>query len=358
MTTRRFLFNLHLYAGLLVGVLLVFSGLSGSLLVFREEIEAVAYPGLLVTEAQGDRVTVDAVLQTVRRAYPNERAFGIRMPRTPHQTYLVKLNGAHDLFVYVDPYSGKILGARQQTDLVTGWISLLHTQLLSGDAGEIALGIGALVLIGLCLTGLVLWWPGNGKISQGFKVRWSARWKRLNFDLHRASGIYAALFLLITAFTGVALVFNKSVSGLIDAVTQSPARAAPPQSGPPRPGMPPPSLDVLLRQADRVLPASTTWISLPQTAQAPLVLRKKLSQESHPNGKNFVYFDRYTGQVLHVENSLKAALGTRIFTALYPIHIGTIGGPPTRILQVAVGLAPMVLFVTGFVMWKNRTRTK
>ena len=159
MTTRRFLFNLHLYAGLLVGVLLVFSGLSGSLLVFREEIEAVAYPGLLVTEAQGDRVTVDAVLQTVRRAYPNERAFGIRMPRTPHQTYLVKLNGAHDLFVYVDPYSGKILGARQQTDLVTGWISLLHTQLLSGDAGEIALGIGALVLIGLCLTGLVLWWP-------------------------------------------------------------------------------------------------------------------------------------------------------------------------------------------------------
>ncbi len=358
MTARRFVFKLHLYTGLLVGLLLVLSGLSGSVLVFREEIEAFAYPELLVTTAQGERVAVDEVLQTVQRAYPEDRPFAIRIPRTPQQTYLVKMNSAHDLFVYVDPYSGRILGAHRQKNSATGWVSLLHTELLSGKAGETALGIGGLLLIGLCATGLVIWWPRNGKISQGFKVQWSARWKRLNFDLHRASGVYAALFLLITASTGAAFVFNETAIGLVDAVTASPPRAAPPRSVPSRAGMPARSLDTLLHQADRVLPAATTWISLPQTPQAPLVVRKKLPQEFHPNGRNFVYLDQHSGRVLQAEHALAAPLGTRIFNTFYPIHTGAIGGTPTRVLQVIVGLAPLLLLVTGFVMWKNRRKWK
>ncbi|HQT69901.1 MAG TPA: PepSY-associated TM helix domain-containing protein [Thiobacillus sp.] len=358
MTARRFVFKLHRYTGLFVGLLLVLSGLSGSVLVFRDEIEVFAHPELLVSAAQGERVAVDEMLQTVQRAYPEDRPFAIRMPRTPQQTYLVKMNTAHDLFVYVDPYSGRILGAHQQADSVTGWISLLHTELLSGEAGETMLGIGGLLLIGLCVTGLVLWWPRNGKISQGFKIQWYARWKRLNFDLHRVSGLYLTLFLLITAFTGVTLVFNKTVTGLIDAVTASPPRATPPLSTPPRAGTPARSLDALLHQADRVLPAATTWIGLPQASQAPVVVRKKLPQESHPNGRNFVYLDQYTGQVIQVEHGLTAPLGTRISNALYPIHIGAIAGTPTRVLQIAVGLAPTLLFVTGFMMWKSRKKGK
>lgn len=355
---RRFVFTLHLYTGLLIGLLLVLSGLSGSVLVFRDEIEAIAYPELLVTEARGERIAVDEVLQQVRRAYPDDLPFAIRMPRAPQQTYMVKLNGAHDRFVYVDPYSGSILGAQRQTDFPTGWIALLHTQLLSGEAGETALGIGALLLVGLCVTGLVLWWPRNGKISQGFKVQWSARWKRLNFDLHRASGIYAALLLLLTASTGAAFVFNKTATGLIDAVTASAPRAAPPRVLPLPGEMPAPALDTLLHQADRVLPGQTTWIGLPQTPQAPLVVRKRLAQEFHPNGRNFVYLNQHSGHVIQVERALSAPLGTRVFNTFYPLHIGAIGGMPTRILQVVVGLAPTLLLVTGCVMWLGRRKGK
>lgn len=360
---RKVVFNLHRYTGLAIGLLLVLSGLTGSLLVFREEIEGLVYPELmpkLIKAAppglyNGERVSLQAVLETVGRAYPHDRPFSIRLPRTPQQTYMVRMNDSHDLVVYADPYSGKILGAHQQEDTFTGWIALLHTQLLSGEPGEIILGIGALLLICMGVTGIILWWPRNGKIAPGFKIQWSAHWKKVNFDLHRASGIYAALFILITAFTGVSLVFNKSVVGFINAVTQSPARPAPPLSGPLRTGMPTPSLDELLQQANHVLPSAIiTWINFPQTPQAPWVVRKKLPEESHPNGRNFIYFDQYTGRVLQVENTATASLGTRIYNVLYPIHIGVIGGTPTRILQVIVGLVPVVLFVTGFIMWKNR----
>jgi len=358
MMSRSFVFTLHRYAGLVIGLLLVLSGLSGSVLVFRDEIEALVSPEMRVTTAQGKHVTVDKVLQTVQRAYPDDRPFAIRLPRTPQQTYLIKMNTAHALFVYVDPYSGRILGAHRQKDSAMGWIGLLHTELLGGEAGETALGIGGLLLIGLCVSGVVLWWPRNGKISRGFTLRWSAPWKRLKFDLHRVSGVVMALLLLVVALTGVSLVFNKTVTGLINTLTASLPRSAPPLSSSPGPAAPLYSIDALLREADRVLPAPTTWINLPQTPQAPVTVRKKLPQESHPNGRNFVYLDQYTGRVLQVENALTAPLGTRIANLLYPIHTGAIAGTPTRMLQSAVGLSPLLLFITGLAMWNSRRKGK
>ncbi|MEH2120863.1 PepSY-associated TM helix domain-containing protein [Nostoc sp.] len=63
-----------------------------------------------------------------------------------------------------------------------------------------------------------------------------------------------------------------------------------------------------------------------------------------------------SGQVLRVDNSLKASLGDKILNSFEPQHYGTFGGLPTRILYVFVGLAPLILFITGFVMWWDRKR--
>lgn len=358
MTVRKVVSKLHLYTGLAIGLLLILSGLTGSILVFREEIEALVYPELMNTVPRDERVTLQAVLETVQHAHPEDKPFFIRMPRTPEQTYLVKMNSAHDLFVYVNPYNGMILGEYRQEDTFIGWIALLHTELLSGERGKIILGVSALLLIGMSITGLILWWPRNGKFSPGFKIQWAARWKRINFDIHRASGIYAVLFILLTAITGTSLVFNKTVISLINTITQSPPRAAPPLSDPRQAWMPKPALDMMLHQADYMLPATTTLITLPQKPGAPLVVRKKFVQELHPNGRSFVYFDQYSGKLLQVENALTASQGTRIFNILYPIHIGAIGGTPTRLLQVIIGLSPLILFTTGGVMWWNRRKMK
>lgn len=120
------------------------TGLTGSVLVFREELEALAAPQLRDSHGTGKRVAVKYVLRTVQRTYPADRPFAIRTPRTPQETYLVKLDSAHDLFIYVDPYSGSILGAHRQRESVLGWLALLHTELLAGEAGETAVGLGGL----------------------------------------------------------------------------------------------------------------------------------------------------------------------------------------------------------------------
>ncbi|MEO6423660.1 MAG: PepSY-associated TM helix domain-containing protein [Candidatus Nitrotoga sp.] len=358
MTFRKVVSKLHMYTGLAIGLLLVLSGLTGSVLVFREEIEALVYPELMKSVPRDERVSLQSVLETVRHAYPEDKPYFIRMPRTPEQTYVVKMNSAHDLFVYVDPYNSMILGEHRQEDTFTGWVSLLHTELLSGDLGEIILGVSGLLLIGMSITGLVLWWPRKGKFVSGFKIQWAAHWKRMNFDIHRASGIYIVVFLLLTAFTGASLVFNSTVINLINVITQSPPRNAQPLSDIRQAHISKPALDMMLNQADDMLPAITTWINLPQKPGAPLVVRKKFLEEFHPNGRSFVYFDQYSGKVLQMENALTAPLGTRIFSTLYPIHIGAIGGTLTRVLQVIVGLSPLILFSTGYFIWWNRRKAK
>ncbi|PTN12395.1 PepSY-associated TM helix domain-containing protein [Nitrosomonas aestuarii] len=355
---RRIVFNLHLYTGLVAGFFLVIVSLTGSLIVFREEIETFIYPELMTTEAGVERVPVQTILDAVKRAYPQDSIFSLRMPRMPEQTYLLKMNNAHDLFVYADTYSGELIGAHQQKDTFMGWVTLMHTQLLFGERGKIILGVGGLLLICMGVTGLYLWYPPSGRVSQGFGVNWSSSWKKVIFDMHRALGIYTVFFLLIIAITGVCLVFNKTTAELFNFLTVSPPRLASPLSDPSRKTNRLPSVDDLLQQADRLLPVQTTWISFPQTPQSSWIVRKKNSAELHPNGRSFIFFDQYIGEMLLFENALTAPLGTRIYNLLYPVHVGVAGGLPTRILQAIAGFFMTVLFFTGYVMWRNKRKTE
>ncbi|MDF5725629.1 MAG: PepSY-associated TM helix domain-containing protein [Rhizonema sp. PD37] len=67
---------------------------------------------------------------------------------------------------------------------------------------------------------------------------------------------------------------------------------------------------------------------------------------------------KYTDKVLRVDNGLKLPLGDRILNSFPPLHFGTFGGFPTRIFYVFVGLTPLILFVTGFIMYWYRYWTK
>ncbi|WP_228058280.1 MULTISPECIES: PepSY-associated TM helix domain-containing protein [unclassified Nostoc] len=51
-------------------------------------------------------------------------------------------------------------------------------------------------------------------------------------------------------------------------------------------------------------------------------------------------------------------MGDRILNSFIPLHYGTFGGLSTRILYVFVGLSPLILFISGFVMYQHRYREK
>jgi uncharacterized iron-regulated membrane protein len=72
-------------------------------------------------------------------------------------------------------------------------------------------------------------------------------------------------------------------------------------------------------------------------------------------GDNLVYLDQYTGQVIRVNYHRELSWPIRLTRDMYPLHFGTFGGDSTRILWITVGIAPAILYVTGLLMWWNRS---
>lgn len=359
---RRLTFTLHRYIGLAVGLLLIIVGLTGSVLVFEKEIDHfLLHRQIGKIVPQGERVSIESVVDTVKTAFsdrPELKIASINTLPEPEEPYTVWLKSPAEKWteVSVNPYTAKILGMRQWENTLIGFMFDLHYRFLAGRVGEIIVGIVALLLLILSITGLILW-PGWRRLISGFKIKWLAHPKRVNFDLHKVAGIVTAVFLALTAFTGFCWNFSDFTYPAIYAATFTPQ--PPETTSTPVTGKSPLLLSDVLQKADAALPgAATTYISLPEKPDGVYSIGKKFPQETEEYGNSRVYIDQYSGEVLHLQNGLNLALGDRVLNSFTPLHYGTFWGLPTRILYVFVGLAPLVLFITGFVMWRYRYQRK
>ena len=358
MTSRRLIFRIHQLLGLGIGLFLTSAGLSGSVLVWRNEIDALLHPELLRVAPAARHLPLQRVIETVRAAYPDRVVSAVQLARNPGEAVEVTLAGAgaEPLQVYVDPYRGTVLGARGEEETFTNALFAWHHTLLAGETGERVMGTVALLLLALVATGVVVWWPGMRRVGQALVIAWRAKWKRVNYDLHRAVGIWTTVFLVAVSITGSSLVFHDAYMAGLNRVTRSPPRPAAPPVEPVADREPLPA-DALVERANLALPGGqATYLTLPATPSSAFVVRKKMDAELHPNGRNFVHLHPWTGEVLALESALSAPVGTRAYNVLYPIHIGRWGGLPTRILHSMLGLVPLLLFVSGAVMWLNRRR--
>lgn len=356
---RHLTFKLHRYLGLVAGLVIMVVGLTGSLLIFENEIS----PFLLGVQfgkitPQSQQVSIASVIDNVKAVYnnPSLNFSFLELPQKPDQPIRIELQSPNKptLDVIVNPYTGKILGDRLREYAIMNVIYNLHYSLLAGDTGVAIVGIAALLLFILSITGIILW-PGWRKLVTGFKIRWN-HIKRTNFDIHKVAGIITVVFLTLTAFTGFCWNFHAYVDPVIYAVTFSP-KPIEPQSTP-IPGKSPLALVEMLQRANTALPdAAITYIGFPTNPEDVFLVGKRFPEEKEV-WRSRVYLDQYTGKVLYLRNSRFLSTADEVMDAFTPLHYGTFGGLPTRILYVFVGLAPAILLATGFVMWRYRYRTK
>ena len=355
---RNLAFTLHRYIGLAVGIILIIVGLTGSLLVFERELDDWAIQqrfGHVV--AQEQRLSAATLVDNVKVAYAKHPDWQVgQVQMLPKQEfYTIRLNRTDDTQweVFVNPYTGVIMGDRQRETALFNRVLELHYALLVGNTGMIIVGIAAFLLVILSITGIVLW-PGWRKLISGFKIKWLAHSKRVNFDIHKVAGIINAVFLTVIAFTGFCWNFYEYAEPAIYAATFTPK---PPEvKSTLENGKPTLQLDEILRRSNAALPgATTTFINLPQKPNDVFEIYKKVPGDSE-DFNSYVKLDQFSGKVLYVQDSRTGRLGDRVLNSFTPLHYGTFGGLPTRILYVFVGLSPTILFITGFVMWRYRYR--
>ena len=348
----------HLYLGLAAGLVLTIVGLSGSVLVFHDEIDALLTPELHRVEVRDTRASLDRVVAAVRAHRSDVEPSFIRLPREPGQSVEVWTDGEAGPRVYVDPYDARVLGARMPEETLTGWLFVLHVELFAGEFGHWIIGASGFLLLLLAASGLILWWPRTGQWRRALTVRMRGSWRRINYELHGTSGAWMSAGLVVVALTGASLVFHDAFSSALHALTASEPPPAPPASSV-RPGMSDASLETALRNAEAALPGGhATWIYLPTEPAAALAVRKQMPGEWHPNGRSYIYLDRHTGSVLAAHDAMRAQLGTRLYDVLYPLHIGRFG-LWSKLLYALLGVAPLLLSLGGtYVWWDRRQRRR
>lgn len=360
----------HLYVGLTFGAVFALLGLTGSILVFYNDIDAFINPGIKVTQPQSPSHSLSAqvILEKLNALHPErQEAWRIEMPLTSTSPVMARYYRPVEtrdrkfapLMVVLDPHTLEQTAARFWGDYVVTWIYDLHYSLLFEGTGTTIVGIlGLIMLVSLC-TGLYLWWPAKRRFVSALKPRISGAAARRNYHLHAMSGVYGWAVLLALAVTGAALALPEWAR---DAV--HPFATVEPH-GSPRTGYrlateQPISLDTAVATARALFPAAEVrWIESSGAAGGPVSVRLHQSQEPGRRfAKTQVWIHPLTGAVLEVWNPLNSATGNRFLEWMHPIHNGEAFGLVGRWLVCISGVVPTILLVTGIIRWRQKHRVK
>ena len=205
---RRALFQVHLWTGIGVGIYVLVISITGSLVVFRNEISTYFTAKPVIVEGQGEKLTDEQLTAIAERNYPGFKVANVFRGRRDEQAVEIWMDGDNEQKRQrsFHPFTGEDLGEAIPAGLkFNSWLLDLHDNLLAGDTGRFWNGIGAVLLIVLCLTGAMIWWPGIKAWRRNLLLKRNVGWKRFNWDLHSFLGFWFFAFVFIWGISGVYL---------------------------------------------------------------------------------------------------------------------------------------------------------
>lgn len=214
--------KLHLYTALALGPFFFVLGLTGSINVFRWEIDALLNPQLRLASAAGQYRPWREILSAAQQAHPGmDGRWSLQVAEEPAAMVLVRCRetSSDDGFalrmIWVNPYTAEPVSSRAFGEFFSTWIYDLHWALLLGETGHLFVGCLGVALMVSLVSGIYLWWPKNGGWRKALTIKRRAGSQRLIFDWHKAIGLYIFPVLLLLAFTGAYLVFPDVIKPLV-----------------------------------------------------------------------------------------------------------------------------------------------
>jgi len=201
----RAVWRWHFYAGIFAIPFVIVLAISGSVYLFKAEIEAFSERAYDRLPTSAPRAPVSAQIGAVLAALPGSRFEGYELPAAAGRAARVIVrDGGESRRVYVDPGSLALLGSVKERDRLMRQIFRLHGELLMGNRGSNIVELAASWAIVMVLTGLVLWWPRQGRGLAGVVWPRFHGGRRLLFrDLHAVTGVWISAFTLILLFSGL-----------------------------------------------------------------------------------------------------------------------------------------------------------
>ena len=356
---RQVNFQVHLWVGIILSLYLIMIGVTGSILVFRAELEKGRNPWHNFRSA-GPFTDIATVAGNVSAAYPEARIVSVLTPTENSPTFVAIIQGGdrerHETRIAVHPVTGAVLGELPRDASWLGVVDRLHVNLLIGIRGRQANGVAAAFLMLLNLTGLVIWWPGLRSWTRALKVDFRRNWRRINFDLHRAAGFWTLAIVSFWAISGIYFGFPSQTFAFINRISPVITARAPVVTLPPERNLGQPNLGAMIAQARALDPETTLkGIAFPYNRRAPLLIFMNRRNAAGYDYADTLFFNPYDGRHLATwRYGMNQSLGDWLVWLQTPLHFGTDWGLGIKILWALFGLAIPVLTVTGAVMYWNR----
>jgi len=272
---------------------------------------------------------------------------------------------AVSLSVAVNPYTAEAVGRRvfyhawnPLRHCFIGFLFKLHYALLLGEAGAVLVGAMAVLLLVSVLTGLILWWPLDGKWRRVLTLKRRAGPARLNHDLHQAGGFYTAGVLLCVLASGIYFNLPDPFRWLVERFSPLTPELPAVSATVPNPAAPL-SIDAALARARTGYPGGVPeFFSF--AAELPGLMacyRDVPDLRAHVLDGRCLLIDTRGGEVLQVRDAEHGSGGDRFLQWQWPLHSGQAFGWTGRILVFLSGLACPLLFVTGVIRWLQKRRS-
>ena len=360
---RRRAWRWHFLAALLVVPFVLWQSVTGTMYLWSYAWVDANHPDLRFVKPSVQHASLDAQLQTARDARPGSRVASLLLPSDPRRSTQVMFENARGLpvAVFVDPYSGQLLGRLDAPGWLPGWSRKLHGGWPAGKVGSWLLELGACWTIVMVLTGLVLWWPRDGRSLIAALIPRLRLGPRLFWrDLHACVAVWFSLVIVLflltalpwTSFWGDALLkpLQRSLG------QQSPAAAgfAPVMSTHSHQGMASrlASLDAMVRDARAQGMVGDLLLNVAEgKPDAAVSLR---NQRPRASDEKYALYDRHDGKRVGAADWRDFPPMAKAVATGVDIHEGSYFGSAGPWLNTVFALSLVWLSITGLLAWWRR----
>lgn len=366
---------LHLWLGLVTGLIMMVVCLTGCIWMFNDEITAFLEPETRI-EKQDKPVLTPSQLQSIAKArFPKEKV-SYASYQQGKAAYVGLGEGRKATAVLrINPYTGEIVQVKNMKKGDKDFFRIIlngHRFLwLPPAVGRPIINYSTLIFVIILITGIIMWWPRKWNKStrqQAFTIKWGASTKRVNYDLHNVLGFYSLLVLAAIALTGMVygIEWYSKGSYWLTSGGQSMGEFRPAKSDSTQAGKfytPAQAMDMAWNMVVSRNPESQGfYYSYPDPKKPASAINISLypTAGQYYDRKSFV-FDQHTlkelkGNKVFDGDYEKASGATKLRRMNYDIHVGSVWGLPGRVMAFCAALIGASLPVTGFIIWWGKKK--
>lgn len=354
---------LHKWLGLTSGLIVFIVSITGCIYCFHDEIKDLTREYRWVEVQEKPYILASELQQKAKKLYPEATTDMVIFygKDRPAIVYSSIKDVPHNIFF--NPYSGEHLHTENLKEDFFVIVEELHMYLwLPPEIGKQIVGISTIIFVLMVISGIVLWWPKKKKdLKNRIKIKWNAKWRRVNYDWHNVTGFYISIIAIIIAITGLSFSYEwmhdamyvagnlgknypeEQVKPVIDTTVSSTITSKP--------------IDIALATAFKSKPQDKMFFVW------DLGEKEAIITGSYPEALEFhhqsnLYFHPKTGALLKENFYENKSAGMQFQEMNYGLHTGQFFGLAGKIIAFIASLLAAALPVTGFVIFWGRRNKK